>query len=322
MAGVLDAFRGLALAIGWLVIAAAMSLGAAGIVAGIDHRPGPARPELTWASDRQVRPVLDEVSTELVPIADDLETLGLTGRRALSAMVAGDDVLLDQLLADGGLLAGAIEEKAAALRFRLTALPGTGAGAELRLGREVLDRHAASLRALDSLTSLEESWAVLLSGSLTATRMTAYLEGHDAAAFAATEAGRAQDYATALTRLDEAEAHLADAATLRDRLAGQIETATLDEWLRRNREYDAALRRLYTAFRDSNGRVTQEVRDAIAAELAAREQLPEDTSGLVIIVAEIGRGGANQAVIEIERARATFDGALAALSPVPDGAEG
>jgi stage V sporulation protein SpoVS len=60
------------------------------------------------------------------------------------------------------------------------------------------------------------------------------------------------------------------------------------------------------------GRVTQAIRAAIAAEKAARAQLPGDTSGLVIILAEIGRGGLNQAVIAIEEARGRLADSLAA----------
>jgi hypothetical protein len=56
--------------------------------------------------------------------------------------------------------------------------------------------------------------------------------------------------------------------------------------------------------------VTGAVRKAFAAEKAARERLPGDTRGLVVIMAEIGRGGMNQAVISIEEARGELDAAL------------
>jgi hypothetical protein len=309
----IDLARRIAFGLIWLVAAALLSFGAAGIVAGIDHPPGPARPELTYQADTAVAPVLDGGVDRLREIGAGVEALGLLGRRTLSAMIAGDDALLDSLLAEGGVLASALEDRAAGLRVDMASLPGTGAGGELVLGADLRARHARLLEAATTTAQLEESWTILTSGSLASTRMTAFLTAHDAAAFAATEAGRGQDYEAALARLAEAEGHLADASALRDRLAGTIDTSTLDEWLRRNVNYDAALRRLYTAFRDSGGRVTQEVRDAIAGELAARELLPEDTNGLLVIVAEIGRGGANQAVIEIEETRAILDAALAVL---------
>jgi hypothetical protein len=310
---VIDGLRRSVLGVAWLIAAALLAFGAAGVVAGIDHLPGPARPELTYAADAAIAPVLDGAVTELAGISADVEALGELGRRSLAAMASGDEGLLDTLIAEGVVVASAIEDRAAVLRRALSTLPALGAGAELRVGAETRARHARLLEALDTTAQLEESWAVLTGGSLASTRMTAYLEGHDAAAFAATEAGRAEQYDEALAKLDEAEALLADAAELRDELEPTIDTTTLDEWLRRNGEYDAALRALYTAFRDSGGIVTQAVRAAVAAEQAARAQLPEDNSGLLIIVAEIGRGGANQAVIEIEESRALLGAALAAL---------
>ena len=63
--------------------------------------------------------------------------------------------------------------------------------------------------------------------------------------------------------------------------------------------------------------MTPDVRAAYDAEAAARERLPADTKGLVIILSEIGRGGLNQAVIAIEEARAELDAALAARTAFP-----
>jgi hypothetical protein len=315
MGGMIDLVLRVVVAVTWLAAAVLLSFGAAGIVAGIDHPAGPARPELTWQGDHVLRPAIDASIADLATIADDVEALGLLGRLSLSAMVARDDGVLDARLAEGGLQAAAIEDRATALRAGLASLPGIGPGDELRIAADLRARHARLVEAAAAPARLEESWAVLVSGSLAATRMISALEGHDVAAFAATETGRSQDYETALGHLDEAERLLADATGLRNRLANTIDTATLDEWLRRNGAYDSALRRLYTAFRDSGGRVTQEVRDAVAAERQARELLPSDTIGLVIIVAEIGRGGANQAVIEIELTRAVLEAALAALDP-------
>ena len=78
----------------------------------------------------------------------------------------------------------------------------------------------------------------------------------------------------------------------------------LDQWLDRNAAYDRALRDLYTVIPKVGSRVTDAVRKAIAAEQAAKDRLPPDTRGLVVIMAEIGRGGMNGAVIAIEEARA------------------
>jgi hypothetical protein len=95
---------------------------------------------------------------------------------------------------------------------------------------------------------------------------------------------------------------------------------TLDSWLDRNAEYDAALRRLYLALDDLGGRVTNEVREARAAERLARDRLPPDGRGMILIMAEIGRGGMNGAVIAIEEVRGALLKALeeAAATASPD----
>jgi stage V sporulation protein SpoVS len=45
------------------------------------------------------------------------------------------------------------------------------------------------------------------------------------------------------------------------------------------------------------------VRRALSAVEAARASLPPDTRALVVILADVARGGLNQAVIAIEEAR-------------------
>ncbi len=122
--------------------------------------------------------------------------------------------------------------------------------------------------------------------------------------------GRTGKYAEALERLAESDRLIFDARNFHDSLAETVDVTTLDRWLDLNADYDAALRHLYQAILDSGGVVTPDVRAAYDAEAAARERLPADTKGLVIILSEIGRGGLNQAVIGIEQARAELDAAL------------
>ena len=68
--------------------------------------------------------------------------------------------------------------------------------------------------------------------------------------------------------------------------------------------------------------MTAATRAAVKAEAAARAQLPPDTRALVVIMADIGRGGMNGAVIAIEEARATLADALdsgaTSASPEPE----
>jgi hypothetical protein len=141
--------------------------------------------------------------------------------------------------------------------------------------------------------------------------MSGLLAAHDEAVVAAAEAGRGADYRTALERLDDADAAITGATTLRDRLAATVDVTTLDEWLDRSGDYDVALRALYVAVQRANGQVDDAVRAAMRAEAAAQARLPPDTRSLVLIMADIGRGGMTAAAIEIEQARADLDEALA-----------
>jgi hypothetical protein len=99
-----------------------------------------------------------------------------------------------------------------------------------------------------------------------------------------------------------------------------VDVSVLDEWIKRNADYDVALRKLYTAISKVGGKVTEATRAAVKAEAEARKRLPPDTRGLVIIMAEIGRGGMNGAVIAIEEARAKLTDAIesGSVSPSPE----
>ena len=67
----------------------------------------------------------------------------------------------------------------------------------------------------------------------------------------------------------------------------------------------------------ASGRVNSAVRKAMTEERKAKDRLPPDTRGLVLIMAEIGRGGMNGAVIAIEEARGQLSAALAEPAPSP-----
>ena len=64
---------------------------------------------------------------------------------------------------------------------------------------------------------------------------------------------------------------------------------------------------------DSGGRLNDEVKAAFEAEKEAASHLPPDSKALVVILAEIGRGGLNQAVITIEQSRGELDSAIGLL---------
>lgn len=304
-----------ALALAWLACAALLALGSAGLVAGLSPAPGTAaRAELTWAADEAIRPGLAAALDDLGRLSAEVTELGRLGRVALAMLVDRNLDGLATTVQAGSTLAGSIEVEAAALRARLAALPGVGPGIEGRLGPEVRAQHDAILAALESTAGLRGSWATLTAGSAAAARLAALLADHDRYAAEAARAGSRGSYSPALTDLAAATAALDEAQALRDVLANTADVTVLDQWLERNRDLDLALARLYRALRASKGTVTQEVRDAAAAERAAQERLPPDTRGLVVIMADIARGGLNQAVITIELARGTLSAAVEALT--------
>ena len=312
-----------ALAVIWLAIAAVVSVGAAGIVAAMANQPGtPARAELTQDGDAAANVVLTKAAADLAELTEDVERLGQLGRAALTSLVASDFDAMDRAVADGETLAHGIEVRSAAIRADLLAIPGAGPQEPLVWSPETTRRRDLTLAALDATGGLEVSWTRLAAGSTVANRLTGLLTNHDLTAATAAKQYSSKGYATALKTLARASAMLTDAESLRDALANTVDVSTLTQWIDRNAEYDAALERLIKATIAAKGRVTDELKAAYVAEIRAHELLPSNTSGIVIILAEIGRGGLNEAVIGIEVARAKLQAASDELAgPAPDASD-
>ncbi len=297
-------FRVLAAA-AWLALMVLIALGGAGIVNAMDHQPGtPARAELTSSGDREVEPMLDAAAADLVALADQVAALGVQARGALAALNGSDISTVEAAIADGNGLVADLRVRTSALRRELAAVPYVGTpSSAIALSNDVASRHVALVASLDATEGLDDAWERLTLGSISATRMSGLLAEHDVLVGQAAERGGAAKYDEAIVLLDRADATIAQARQLRNQLANTVDVTVLDEWLDRNADYDVALRGLYQAIATVSGTVTDSVREAIAAEQAARDRLPPDTRGLVVIMAEIGRGGMNGAVIAIEEAR-------------------
>ncbi len=294
---------------------AAIALGSAGIIAIWSHPPGTsARAELTWHEDQALRSQLNGSQADLEAIAADTDRLAVLARGAVGALTADDQAPFSDSLAEGARLAVSIETASDQLRASLTTLPGGAATDSMTFGLDVLARRSGLLTAIDATSGLARSWATLTVDGLQASRLISLLGVHDTTVAAAAAKGRSADYESAVATLDEALARLDAAVEIRNQLANVSDVTTLDEWVTRNRTYDEALKRLYLALGDSGGSVTDAVRDAYRDEGLARAGLPPDTKGLVVILADIGRGGLNQAVIAIDQARARLTLALQALS--------
>ena len=298
----------------WLAAVLVIAFGAAGMLAGIDHPPGTVgRAELTWAADQVVTPAMDAAARDLVVLADQVDQLGLQGRRILVGLTERDRDSIAGGITDGSEAATAIARDALSIRGQLAVLPGDEPFAKLRISQGQLARHKVAVQAIDATRGLDTAWARLTSGADTASRLLVLLADHDATMARAAAQGREQAYADALRTIAIAKSMLDQAGTLRDQLAATTDVVILDQWLRRNRTYDEALERLYAAFLESNGRVTVEVSTAFQLHEAARAQLPPDTRGLELIMVGIAQGGLNQAVITIEQAGEQLAHALEAM---------
>lgn len=307
--------RRIAAALIWLALVVAIALGAAGLVSGTDHPPGPARPELTYARDLEVTGALDVASDGLVELADTVAALGVQARGALAALNGSDTGTVEAAIADGDRLLDEVVAQTTNLRLQLADVPYLArTDTAILVSRGPVARHASLVAALDATDGLRGAWARLTTGSVAAIQLSRLLALHDQQVLAAAELGRSARYPDAIASLDDADGTIVSARTLRTQLANTVDVSVLDQWLDRNAAYDVALRNLYAEYTRVGSTVTQALRDAIAAEAAARRDLPSDTRGLVVIMAEIGRGGMNGAVIAIEQARGRLTEAIAAAS--------
>ena len=298
----------------WLAAALAIALGAAGIVAGMDTpaADGSDRTGRTRQGDAVVDRHLDAIEVELRDLSAAIGFLNGQARAVMASLSSNDAAAADAATALGTGLVADIQTRIDRIQDALTAVPIVGTqSAEYELTPATGERYAAYVGGLASTRGIAESWTRLTVGSLSATRMSALLAAHDEAVVDAAAQGRRGAYDRALGHLDDADAAIADARTLRDRLAATVDVTTLDEWLDRSAAYDVALRALYVAVDRANGQVTRAVREAMDKEAAAKARLPPDTRSLVLIMSEIGQGGMNAAAIEIEQAHADLDEALA-----------
>lgn len=303
----------------WFAIIVAIALGAAGLVTGMDHQGGRlGHGELTSAGDARLTPMLDGAQAELVTLSDEVEALGTQARGALAALNGSDPSAVDAAMAEGDRLVADLARRTAALRQELAVMPYVGtAGSALVVSDAIEARHAALTHALDATEGLDFEWARLSIGSVSASRMSALLAEHDRLVGLAIERGRQAHYADAAPFLDQADGQILAARTLRDQLANTVDVTVLDQWIERNADYDKALRTLYVEIAKVGRKTSTGLKNAIAAEKAAAARLPPDTRGLVIIMAEIGRGWMNGAVIDIEEARGKLSTALDAASAGP-----
>jgi hypothetical protein len=321
-----EKLRPIAVGILWMTFAVALALGGSGIVAATSRPPiDGSRPELTWTADRSLATELDGATLDLAALAELVDGLGVTGRRALVALVDRDAATTRAAADTGSAQIAEIERATRLLRARLAAIPGIGPDDATRVGTALRSRGDLLVAALSATDGLSASWARLTAGSLAAIALTTSLADHDKQASAAVILGSAGEYKKALAVLNLADTALATSKQRRDELANTVDVSVLTEWIDRNATFDAALRRVWTLLDRSRGQVTSAIRTAFVALRTAQVNLPPDSRALVVVMADVARGGINQAVIDIEQARARLAAAVAdshatVPSPSPGGA--
>lgn len=310
-----DALRQIAAAVLWLAVALVLALGASGIVAAANRPPvGGIRPELTWATDRALEPELTAAAGDLAALSDEVDALGGIGRKALVALVDQRIAAVRKAVTDGEAQVTEIEAATEALRRRLAAVPGIGPDDVTRIGSALRSRYDRLVAALSATDGLSVSWSALTRGSLAAIGLTTSLADHDTFAVQAAALGLKGSYKKALAALDKADAALATSAGFRDQLAKTVDVGVLTEWIDRNAAFDTAVRKVWTLLAKSKGKVTAAIRVAFDELRTAQANLPPDGRALVVIMSDVARGGMNQAVIEIEQARARLAAAVDALA--------
>jgi hypothetical protein len=298
--------------LGWLLAVVVIGVGVAGVGAAVNPVPDETtRPELFARTERALAPSLAGLAESLDALDVPVEALTATARAALVHLSSQDTAALSADLSAGDALVQEIETRAAGVQAAIEALPYEE-GRDL-LGRATEARIAAALDAVDAVIPLPELWADLSASTVPTVDLTTALLAHDQRTFAAIEEGVAGQYAAALEGLAGAAAELDAAVAIRDKIAGVVDTGTLDEWIARNRRYDATLVDLYSDLRASGGASTPALKAELAAVEAARQLLPPDTKALVVIVGDLAKGGLNQAAIALEQARGALADAVAAV---------
>ena len=256
-------------------------------------------------------------------LADQVEALGTQARGALAALNSADPTTGEAAIQDGDGLMADVTARTAALRRELTTVPYVGtAAAGLSVSDAVVARHDRLVAALDATDGLDFNWVRLTIGAVAATKMSELLAAHDAWSRRPPTAASTPSTPPRSSCWPRPSDQLAAARTIRDQLVNTVDVSVLDQWISRNADYDVALGNLYTEISKVKGKVTAATRAAVKAEAAARARLPPDTRGLVIIMAEIGRGGMNGAVIAIEEAKGKLSDALDADTAAPSDSPG
>jgi hypothetical protein len=307
----------------WTALFAVLAAGAAGLIAGASHTPGgSARAELTSEGDAALGARLDGATQQLQSISDAVDSLADAAKTALEQVASSDPTKLQESLEAGDELGASIDAASRALKASLADLPGAEPDAIIRYSNDTLVRRAAVLAALEATTNLDALWQQVTGKATEASQVTTLIGQHDQTVLDAAALGTKRQYAEASATLDRALLTVVDVKAARNKLIPDIGPTVLDEWIDRDRDYDLALKTLYDALVASGGKPTAAVVTAQRAERQAFKRLPPDRRTIIVIVAEVARGGLTQAVLAVEDARGRLEDALAGAAAAPGASPG
>ena len=292
----------------------------AGLVGQAWHPPGsPARAELTYPGDAALDARLDAATERLAEIAAEVEVLADEAKTALAEVTSSDPTRLREASSVAAQAATTIEAESGGAPPRRSAdLPGDEPDGDRSstATRPSSGGRPSSPRSTRR-PSLAAHWRQVAARATEAANLTTLIARHDQTVLAAAAKGREQSLAARDPILDEALLVVADVQTVRARLIAGSDGTVLDEWIRRNGDYDARPARPVPgagrarAGGPSRSRSSSRTRD----ERARFAQLPPDRRTIIVIVSEVTRGGLTEAVIAIEDAHGRIDDALAEAEP-------
>jgi hypothetical protein len=302
--------------VGWLLLAAGLAFGSAGVVAATQPTPTSGhRQELTWAADQELSAKLDAAVREMVLLNGDIDLLGQMSRKTLSSLVQIDHVALTEAWDNGSGAVTSIYARAGDLDSRLTCDPWDAAR-EVELNKTYssapIDRYHRICLALTSVGPLRDDWSALVAGSRTAIQVALDINTHDQIGAEALQLGTQGRYPEALAKLSDATGAIADATSIATDLAKVADVSTLQDWLTRTSGFDASLRILWQSLIDSKGRITPQVSAALKGMNDAKALLPNDNDVLQVVMDELA-GKLIPQGISIETSRGAFAAAIGDL---------
>jgi hypothetical protein len=292
-----DRFRNLVgrglVRLGWLVLAAGLAFGSAGIVAAGEPPPSSgSRPELTWAADQALATRISAAIRDLARLNDDVDSLGTQARKVLSSLTQINQIDLQAAWNDGTNAAVAIDTAAAALNDRLQCAAWDStlqATMNKTYSPALVDRFHKVCLAIASVAPLHDDWQAMVDGSRTAIRVANDIEAHDSIATGALQSATQGRYPDALAQLKGASDAIADATAIANRLALVADVSTLSDWLSRIAQMDAALALVWQSMIDSNGMITAKVTAALRLEQEANDQLPQTNAVFGVVMYELAK---------------------------------